>query len=153
MTLAWKKWNLIGKQLRRRSFILVLGRTADKSATVAWLRLISWPPFLSVRRLKWQQHRISAACLSLTFLFLSADKFAWDRALSFVSYCLIYYSFKHFPECFAVTVLMFILVLTVRRRKNTFEGNVLRQSVLPWLSVFTCSGLFFWWLCEFLMQI
>lgn len=108
------------------------GRSVDKSVAVPPPRLISWSPFLSLCRLKRQQHRIPTACLSLTFLFLPADKSAWHRTLSFVSCWLICYSFKHFPECCAVTV----FVCSVRGRKNTpAPGNVWRPSVLPWLSV------------------
>lgn len=62
------------------------------------------------------------------------------QGTSFVSYWLI----SHFPECSAVTVFICWQVYTCPQSQRTCvsEGNVLRPSVLPWLSLFTCAGLF-----------
>lgn len=119
---------------------------ADKSVAVARSRLISCSPFFSTCRLKRQQHRISTARLSPTFLFLSAEKSARDGPLSIVRQRLIYYSFKHFPECCAVTTLVFMHFLcsdSGRQDGESGGGSVWRPSLLPWLNVSPAQGTLF----------
>lgn len=98
--------------------------SADKSVTVAGSWLISGCLFLSMCRLKQQQHRISTACLSLTFLFLSADKSAWNRALSFESYCLIYFSFNAF-----LSAMLSVSLCLCMPSVSADEGTCLRGTV------------------------